>query len=160
MDNDYSDNGTADETHEAPRGLRAQLEAVLAEKKTLEQEVANLKGAVRSRAVADILSAKGVPAKVANLIPSDVEGEEAVAKWLADWSDVFGIKTGEAQEDTNTQGAAIAATPEAAATQRLQDLGNSAVTPGKLADLEARMKDAKTPQELNELMAEAKKFIL
>lgn len=159
MDNDYSDNTTAEETAEAPRGLRAQLETVLAEKKALEQEVANLKGTVRSRAVADILSAKGVPAKVANLIPSDVEGEEAVTKWLADWSDVFGIKT-ETQEDTTAQAAAIAATPEAAATQRLQDLGNSAVAPGKLADLEARMQEAKTPAELNALMAEAKKFIL
>lgn len=160
MDNEYSDNGTADDTAEAPRGLRAQLEAVLAEKKTLEQEVANLKGAVRSRAVADILSAKGVPAKVASLIPSDVEGEEAVTKWLADWSDVFGIKTDEAQQDTAGQAAAIAATPEAAATQRLQDLGNSAVAPGKLADLEARMKEAKTPQELQQLMAEVSKFVL
>lgn len=158
MDNDYSDN-TAEETTEAPRGLRAQLETVLAEKKALEQEVANLKGTVRSRAVADILSAKGVPAKVANLIPSEVEGEEAVTKWLADWSDVFGIKT-ETQEDTAEKAAAIAATPEATATQRIQDLGNSAVAPGKLADLEARMKEAKTPAELDALVAEAKKFIL
>lgn len=159
MDNGYSDHDNVEETTDAPRGLRAQLETVLAEKKALEQEVANLKGTVRSRTVADILSAKGVPTKVANLIPSDIEGEEAITKWLADWSDVFGIKT-ETQEDTATQAAAIAATPEAAAAQRLQDLGNSAVTPTKLADLEARMKEAKTPAELNALMAEAKKFIL
>jgi hypothetical protein len=159
MDNDYSDNTAAEETTEAPRGLRAQLETVLAEKKALEQEVANLKGTVRSRAVADILSAKGVPAKVANLIPSEVEGEEAVTKWLADWSDVFGIKT-ETQEDTAEKAAAIAATPEATDTQRIQDLGNSAVAPGKLADIEARMKEAKTPAELDALVAEAKKFIL
>lgn len=159
MDNDYTD-ATAEESTDQPRGLRAQLEAVLAEKKALQEEVANLKGTVRSRQVADILSAKGVPAKVANLIPSTVEGEEAVTKWLEDFSDVFGIKTGEAQADTQAEAAAVAATPEAAATQRLQDLNNSGNTPTKLADIEARMRDAKTPEELNSLMAEAKKFIL
>jgi multidrug resistance efflux pump len=159
VDNEYNDTA-ADETAEQPRGLRAQLEAVLAEKKALQEEVANLKGTVRSRQVADILSAKGVSPKVANLIPSNVEGEEAVSKWLEDFSDVFGIKSGEAQADATAQAAAVAASPEAAATQRLQDLNNTGTTQPKLADIEARMREAKTPEELNALMAEAQKFVL
>ena len=86
-----AENDDYDEQEESPgKGLRAQLEQALREKKELESQVADLAGKYRQVEVTSILAAKGVNSKIAKFIPSDVTGEEAISKWLEENADVFG----------------------------------------------------------------------
>ena len=99
---------------------------------------------------------KGVNSKIAKFIPNDIEGEEAIGKWLDENADVFGASTQTPADDEQSP-----VTPEVKeSAQRMQNLGSSAQSPSKLADIEARMKGASTAEELQELWAEAQRFIL
>ena len=148
VDNDHESSG---------KGLRGQLEQALADKKALEGQVAELLGKVRQTEVSNVLTAKGVNPKVAKFIPADVEGEEGISKWLEENADLFGATPQD--DDTQQQDAGIAPEVKESAS-RLQNLGSSAQSPSKLADIEARMASAQTSEELQELWAEAQRFVL
>lgn len=150
------ENEEATDNDSPGKGLRAQLEQALADKKTLEAELTGLKGKFRQSEVAQILAAKGVNAKIAKFIPADVEGDEAIGKWLDDNADVFGVSAAPEQGSDEPPVA-----PEVQqSAKRMQSLEQNAQTPGKLADIQARIANAGTEQELNELWAEAQKFML
>lgn len=152
QDGDYEDGQES-----SGKGLRGQLEQALADKKALEAEVAELRGKARQTEVSNVLTAKGVNPKVAKFIPTDVEGEEGISKWLEENADLFGATSQD--DDTQQQDAGIAPEVKESAS-RLQNLGSSAQSPGKLADIEARMASAQTSEELQELWAEAQRFVL
>ena len=141
------------------KGLRGQLEQALADKKALEGQVAELMGKVRQTEVSNVLTAKGVNPKVAKFIPADVEGEEGISKWLEENADLFGASQTDEGNDTQQTDAGIAPEVKQSA-ERMQNLGSSAQSPGKLADIQARMKSANTAEELQELWAEAQRFVL
>jgi len=152
QDGDYEDGQES-----SGKGLRGQLEQALADKKALEAEVAELRGKARQTEVSNVLTAKGVNPKVAKFIPADVEGEEGISKWLEENADLFGATSQD--DDTQQQDAGIAPEVKESAS-RLQNLGSSAQSPSKLADIEARMASAQTSEELQELWAEAQRFVL
>ena len=152
QDGDYEDGQES-----SGKGLRGQLEQALADKKALEAEVAELRGKARQTEVSNVLTAKGVNPKVAKFIPADVEGEEGISKWLEENADLFGATSQD--NDTQQQDAGIAPEVKESAS-RLQNLGSSAQSPSKLADIEARMASAQTSEELQELWAEAQRFVL
>lgn len=152
QDGDYEDGQES-----SGKGLRGQLEQALADKKALEAEVAELRGKARQTEVSNVLTAKGVNPKVAKFIPADVEGEEGISKWLEENADLFGATPQD--DDTQQQDAGIAPEVKESAS-RLQNLGSSAQSPSKLADIEARMASAQTAEELQELWAEAQRFVL
>jgi hypothetical protein len=152
QDGDYEDGQES-----SGKGLRGQLEQALADKKALEAEVAELRGKARQTEVSNVLTAKGVNPKVAKFIPADVEGEEGISKWLEENADLFGATPQD--DDTQQQDAGIAPEVKESAS-RLQNLGSSAQSPSKLADIEARMASAQTSEELQELWAEAQRFVL
>lgn len=152
QDGDYEDGQES-----SGKGLRGQLEQALADKKALEAEVAELRGKARQTEVSNVLTAKGVNPKVAKFIPADAEGEEGISKWLEENADLFGATPQD--DDTQQQDAGIAPEVKESAS-RLQNLGSSAQSPGKLADIEARMASAQTSEELQELWAEAQRFVL
>lgn len=141
------------------KGLRAQLEQALNDKKGLETQLSELTAKVRQAEVSKVLSAKGVNAKIAKFIPSDVEGEEAIGKWLEDYADVFGGSTTEAPSDDGQQDNNIPQDVKDSAA-RIQNLGQQSESPGRFADLESRMAKAETSEELQELWAEAQKAVL
>ncbi len=152
QDGDYEDGQES-----SGKGLRGQLEQALADKKALEAEVAELRGKARQTEVSNVLTAKGVNPKVAKFIPTDVEGEEGISKWLEENADLFGATPQD--DDTQQQDAGIAPEVKESAS-RLQNLGSSAQSPSKLDDIEARMASAQTSEELQELWAEAQRFVL
>lgn len=152
QDGDYEDGQES-----SGKGLRGQLEQALADKKALEAEVAELRGKARQTEVSNVLTAKGVNPKVAKFIPADAEGEEGISKWLEENADLFGATPQD--DDTQQQDAGIAPEVKESAS-RLQNLGSSAQSPSKLADIEARMASAQTSEELQELWAEAQRFVL
>lgn len=154
---DTQDDEFEQEQESPGKGLRAQLEQALSEKKSLEAQLNEYKGKVRQAEIGNVLSAKGVNPKVAKFVPTDVEGEEGISKWLEENADLFGATSQD--DDTQQQDAGIAPEVKESAS-RLQNLGSSAQSPSKLADIEARMASAQTAEELQELWAEAQRFVL
>jgi hypothetical protein len=92
----------ADDDEETPlvKRLRAEIEKRDASLKELDgtlaernEELKKLRPQVRLTSVRDVLSDLGVPAKVAKLIPQDVEAsKDAVSAWLDEYGDVLGIQ--------------------------------------------------------------------
>lgn len=78
--------------------LRERGDKAEAEAKRLAAELKTLKGQVRQSTFAPILKQRGVPEKVASLIPDDVETADAVTSWLDD----FGFKAPEAAPQAQT----------------------------------------------------------
>jgi hypothetical protein len=111
--------------------LSEQLEGFLKEKK--------------ESTVRQVLEKKGVNAKAARLIMKDLEdvNEEAVNNWLDENADLFGIKTDDAPEVDRNNLAAL----------RNQDvLTQGAVTPDRAQDLESRLNNASSPEEIISLL--------
>lgn len=155
---DYADEYENDSNDVSePKGLRAQLEKALAENKELKTELQTVKGTVREKTVSEVLTAKGVNAKIAKFIPSDIEGEEALSQWLEENSDVFGFTTNTSSNEAPTQNINQG---DVQSANRLQNLGQTAQTPSKFQDLEARIANANSNKEIQEIMNEAKKFLL
>lgn len=140
-----------DEMNEGGKGLRAQLEAALQSKKDLETQLNEFKAKVRQSEVKSVLEAKGVNPKVAKFIGDDVDDIDA---WLTENADVFGFTVGQGTQEPNVPADVVQQ------TQRFQNLSQSAVPAGKVADIQARMASATTDAELNALWQEAQAFLL
>lgn len=94
VSNQWDDDDLEDNSQQQTpgKGLRQQLEAALKRNKELESKLAETTTQLRKEAVARVIQGKGLKAKVAKLIPNDVEpSEEAITKWLEEWGDVFGV---------------------------------------------------------------------
>lgn len=139
------------------KGLRAQLESVLEEKKALEAKVQEANTLLRERSVQDALADMGVNAKVAKFIPSDLTDKESIQQWVTENADVFNIQVG--GNETVTPKVAVDPSTVASAN-RLNSLSSAAQSPSKIQDIEARMMNASSEAELKALWAEAKAYLL
>lgn len=142
LDDDNDDQSTL------VKDLRAALKAANKATETATAEVTQLKGSVRKRTLEEVLVSKGVNAKVAGFIPSDVEGDEAVTKWLEDNGDVFGIKP---TEPADTTPAGMSA-DDVAALKQAQSLSSSPMNLNKQAEAERAIQNAKTPEDLDAVL--------
>ncbi len=152
MTTNYDEDDFLDEDNE-PQDVVKQLRKVnrTLEKrmKELEAEANTLKSQTRQRTVKDVLTAKGVNPKVAAFIPQDIEiSEEAVTAWLNENGDVFGInKTEAAKEETRA-----ATNPAFAAQKRINEVVSTGTPPGVDEDSMARILNAKSSAELNDIL--------
>ena len=112
--------------------------------KELTEQLEGFSKAQRESTVKSILEKKGVNQKAARLILKDLDGEfseESVSNWLDDNADLFGIEVSQKRDEQNL------------ATLRQQDvMTQSAVTPDRAQDLEQRMDNASSMEELITLM--------
>jgi hypothetical protein len=131
---DYTNDGQPQDS-QLVKDLRAQIKKANDDLKAARDTIDNQGKAIRERTVADVLSTKGVPAKVARLIPSDIEASEAaVSKWLEDYSDLFqaGSKSDEGSQNPPNQAGGsdnAAPTQDELAAKRMQN----AMTGGTVA---------------------------
>jgi hypothetical protein len=112
--------------------------------KELTEQLEGFSKAQRESTVKSILEQKGVNQKAARLILKDLDGEfseESVSNWLDENADLFGIEVSQKQDSQNL------------ATLRQQDvMTQNAVTPDRAQDLEQRMNNASSMEELMTLM--------
>ena len=112
--------------------------------KELTEQLEGFSKAQRESTVKSILEQKGVNQKAARLILKDLDGEfseESVSNWLDDNADLFGIEVSQKRDEQNL------------ATLRQQDvMTQGAVTPDRAQDLEQRMDNASSMEELITLM--------
>ena len=119
-----------------------------ADEKRIKELTEQLDGYVkqkREQTVSEVLAKKGVNAKAARLILKDVEDatEESIDSWLRDNGDIIGYTPQVQNEDTQQNLAAL----------RQQDvLTQGGLTPDKLVDIEARMENAESMDDLIHLL--------
>jgi len=112
--------------------------------KELTEQLEGFSKAQRESTVKSVLEKKGVNQKAARLVLKDLDGdfsEESISNWLDDNADLFGIEVSQKRDEQNL------------ATLRQQDvMTQSAVTPDRAQDLEQRMDNASSMEELLSLM--------
>lgn len=134
------------------KDLRRQLKEAKQEASQFEAQLSEIRSEFRERTVVDVLKDKGVNPKVAKFIPSDVEGDEAISSWLEENADLFGgsapVESSGVPEETRTE------------QSRANVLVDRGVSPDKIADLEQRVANAQTPEEINTVLSEYQKYQL
>ena len=128
------------------KDLRKQLRDAHAANKKLETDLTEFKSKFRQQSVAEALKAKGVNPKIAKLIPDGVDDVDA---WLTEFGDVFGATAPEPPQqespvDTETK----------AQLQRQNSLQERSLTPDKIADLEQRVANAASQEEIDAALSE------
>lgn len=149
-DDDDDDDYTAPEVNDSLvkqlRKANKQKEKELAE---LKAQFDGLSKAQRERAIKDALNAKGVNQKIAAFIPGDIEpSEDAISKWLTDFSDVFGIES------------APQATPNvdprvAQDYSKMTQATSQGLTPDRQEDIHRRLINANSREELDQIIRES-----
>lgn len=136
------------------KDLRKQIKDLQKQNQTLNEENSGFKTKQRVSDLAEVIKSKGLDAKVASLYPKDAEATpEAVDAWLAEYGTVFGIKAG-SDEQTPDAPEADATDPGLDPTMqraylRMQATEGSAQVPAaRLAEMQKRIAEAKTPEEL------------
>lgn len=110
--------------------------------KELTEQLEGYTKAQREQIVQNVLEKKGVSAKAARLIMKDLDevNEESVSNWLEDNGDIFGYQP--AEKSSNDL-----------ARLRQQDvLTQSAYTPDKAEDLDSRLSNASSAEEILDLL--------
>lgn len=133
------------------KDLRKQLKEAQQRSKQFEEELSQTKSQVRERSLSDILQSKGLNPKVAKFVPTDVEGEDAVNEWLTENAELFGATP------VSESGVSEETRQELSKANALQE---RSVSPDKIADLEQRMGNAGTLDEINSILSEYQKFQL
>jgi hypothetical protein len=112
--------------------------------KELTEQLETFTKSQRESTVKSVLEKKGVNQKAARLVLKDLDGdfsEESVSNWLDENADLFGIEVSQKRDEQNL------------ATLRQQDvMTQGAVTPDRAQDLEQRMDNASSMEELITLM--------
>jgi hypothetical protein len=109
--------------------------------KELTEQLETLSKAQRERLVNEVLEKKGVNKKAARLVMKDLDdvNEESVNRWLDDNADLFGYKPADEAPINQSELAAL----------RQQDiLTQGAVTPERGMDLDQRLNQAQSPDEI------------
>jgi len=112
--------------------------------KELTEQLVGLSKVQRERTVKEVLEKKGVNLKAARLVMKDLDdvNEESVNRWLEDNADLFGLEV--AKQEVPTQ--------DLAALRQQDILTQGAVTPDAGMDLEQRLNQAGSADEILSLL--------
>jgi hypothetical protein len=144
MANQYEED-EYEEQDNGPAELRKALKKAQKEREAVEAELQKMRSELRSRSVKDVLASKGVPDKLAKLIPSDVDTPEQIDAWLAEYSDVFGIQPTEPVQPSVDE-------ETVRDNQRINNVTSTAQNPSGEQSQHQKVMSAKTKDELDQLL--------
>lgn len=125
-----------------PKPLRDFAESQAKQNKELLKQLEDMRKADRTRTVQDAVKGKGLPEKVANLVPADADPEA----WLVENGDLFGLKaetTTEVQQVTDeSQADHSEIARQFAEIQATQAQATNVRTPGQVDPQIAQMEKA------------------
>lgn len=129
--------------------LRKQLEAVLAQNRTLQEQLTKVQVDTRNRAVSELFAKHSIPAKARDFFPSDSEPtDEAVTAFVEKYGDLWGAQAASATTTPEEQAATNAA------QQFASQASPSQVEPMSEEHYRAKFAEAKSKDELARLMDE------
>jgi hypothetical protein len=136
-DEDYS--GT-----DLVKKLRKQVDVLQKQLKEKDSLIEEFTTYSHEASVGEILESFGLNAKIAQFIPAEVEADtDAVAEWLNEYGDAFGI---EAVEEGGE------ASSDAQAYERMSALDDGEIDPYVGQDLQSRIGNAGSKEELMKLI--------
>jgi len=138
-DDDYSGTDLVKKLRKQVDNLSKQLkerDAALEEYQTYSHEAA----------IGEVLESFGLNPRIAAFIPSDIEAdEEAVAEWLNEYGDAFGITAVDESESSEED-------PDAQSFEQMSDFENGDVDPSVGRDIQSLIANASTPEELTNFL--------
>lgn len=132
----------------AMKELRKAYKAIQKQNKELSEQLDSFKSNLRDRSVKDVLASKGLPEKVAALIPKDATSSEEVEAWIGEYGDIFGLS-----QASSEQAAQQPVSPELQAMTRIAETQSTGQPfSGDATQLDALIRAAQTPEELNRVL--------
>jgi len=154
MSNNYWDDEDEDETtitgnesdSDLQKKLRKKIKADEKRMKELEEKLDGYVKKERESSVKELLEKQGVNPKAARLILKDLEevNDETVTNWLEENGDLFGFTK---QEDAPVDDSNLAE------LRKQNAVTQGALTPDRAEDLEMRIAQAQSQEELNRILA-------
>jgi len=153
MSNNYWEDEDEDQDNEIPlqgddlvKKLRKAKRADEKRIKELTEQLEGLSKVQRERVVKEVLEKKGVNAKAARLVLKDLDdiNEDSVSNWLDDNADLFGIKIDKEEPKVSEI--------DKAALRQQDILTQGAMTPDREQDLNSRIDNAQSADELIALL--------
>jgi len=142
LEYDYEDEDNGSGT-DLVKKLRKQIDALSKQIKERDEILAEFTTQSHEASIGEILEQFGLNPKIARFIPDEVEADEdAVAQWLNEYGDAFGI---EAVEEGNES-------PDAQSYERMSDFDDGDIDPYVGQDLASRIANAGSPEELSNLL--------
>lgn len=112
--------------------------------KDLESNLGSLTKSQRERIIKDTFAQKGVNSKIATFVPADLEAsEDAISAWLDEYGDVFGVQTPQKAEFSQE---------DIASLRQMDAVTQNSISPDRAEDLEMRIANATTAEELNAII--------
>lgn len=143
----FDDEDDIDTSTDVVSQLRKVNRALEKRAKELEQELSGLKTQTRQRTVKDVLQAKGLNPKIAVFIPQDVDtSEEAIAAWVDEYGDVFGVQPAQTNEAPVQKG------PDLSAQHRMNNVVSTGSMPSIDEDMFAKVAGVKSKEDLDALL--------
>ena len=143
----FDDEDDIDTSTDVVSQLRKVNRALEKRAKELEQELSGLKTQTRQRTVKDVLQAKGLNPKIAVFIPQDVDtSEEAIAAWVDEYGDVFGVQPAQTNEAPTQKG------PDLSAQHRMNNVVSTGSMPNIDEDMFAKVANVKSKEDLDALL--------
>lgn len=151
--NEY-DEDTSDGT-DLVKDLRRQLKEQSSKLKEYETELSDIRSEKRTTSVSAKLAEAGYPSEVAKFVPTDLELDE-MDHWLEENGSLF------------SKSAEVAAATEAekprpdvvAESKRVSSMSEEAIPLDKMNDLQSRLATANSDEEIQNILNEAKRFVL
>ena len=123
--------------------LHKQIDALQKQVKERDEILAEYTTLSHEASVGEILESFGLNPRIAQFIPDDVEpDEDAVAQWLNEYGDAFGIEA--VEEGTPS--------PDAQAFEQMSEFDDGTIDPFVGQDLASRIANAGSPEELSNLL--------
>ncbi len=142
LEYDYEDEDNGSGT-DLVKKLRKQIDALSKQVKERDEILAEFTTQSHEASVGEILESFGLNPRIAKFIPDEVEADEdAVAQWLNEYGDAFGI---EAVEEGNQS-------PDAQAFEQMSEFDDGTIDPFVGQDLASRIANAGSPEELSNLL--------
>ena len=154
MSNNYWDDEDEDETtitgneseNDLQKKLRKKIKADEKRMKELEEKLDGYVKKEKESSVKELLEKQGVNPKAARLILKDLDevNEETVTNWLEDNGDLFGYSPAEGTPEVDSNREEL---------RKQNAVTQGAITPDRAEDLEMRIAQAQSQEELNRILS-------
>jgi len=142
LEYDYEDEDNGSGT-DLVKKLRKQIDSLSKQIKERDEILAEFTTQSHEASVGEILESFGLNPRIAKFIPDEVEADEdAVAQWLNEYGDAFGIEA--VEEGTES--------PDAQSYERMSEFDDGSIDPFVGQDLASRIANAGSPEELSNLL--------
>jgi hypothetical protein len=153
IDLDFEDDDfeSFDDSSKLLKKLRRELTATKRSLKERDGELQSLKSEARKRTVRDVLSERGLNPKIAAFIPESIDPTaEAIASWVDEYGDVFGVV------QVSDQGHSAAVSEgDAAAIRRMSVVEGAGVSADINTDIASKIANASSREELQSILRNA-----